>query len=187
MIVALSGSHSTGKSTLLEMFKNLEGVTCIPSVTRKTISAEERKVDGVQDLNTAQLSMLDSICDVMEDIVSMNLLEPNHIFILDRCVFDFLAYTRCFAKRGKVSEETLKTIEASTKQLSSYLDLVVYLGIEFDIVDDGVRSLDEILRKEVDQEIRKELEQSSVEHIKLTGSVDERFRDLQEKLSRLRG
>ena len=63
----------------------------------------------------------------------------------------------------------------------------MYLGIEFDIVDDGVRSLDEILRKEVDQEIRKELEQSSVEHIKLTGSVDERFRDLQEKLSRLRG
>ena len=179
MIVALSGSHSTGKSTLLEMFKNLEGVTCIPSVTRKTISAEERKVDGVQDLNTAQLSMLDNICDVMEDIVSMNLLEPNHIFILDRCVFDFLAYTRCFAKKGLVSEECLNTVEKVCKDYWKYYDLVCYLGIEFPIVADGVRSEDEDLRKQVDSEIFKQILWNKVRAIQLSGTVLQRVSDLQ--------
>lgn len=178
MIVALTGAHSCGKSTLIEFFRGKEGFECIDSVTRSTISKEERKVDGVENLDKAQYAILDNIGKATMELVKRNAENPDKVYLLDRCVFDFIAYSVSFFKKNLISKECLETIETTCKNYWKYYDLVCYLPIEFDIVDDGVRSLDEDLRKEVDKAILDQLLWNEVKAIKLHGSVRQRIEDL---------
>ena len=182
MIVALTGSHSTGKSTLVEYFQDKKNIVRLSSVTRSTITNEERRVDGVVDLDVAQLKILLNIIQGIDNIIEMNEQNPDNIYLLDRCVFDFIAYSRCFYKQGKLSKCVLDVIEEKGSKLFQCIDLFGYLPIEFDIVDDGIRSLDNELRKEVDGEIVDLLKTNKVNYIVLSGSVDERIQNLQTRI-----
>lgn len=178
MIVCLTGAHSCGKSTLVEFFRGKEGFECIDSVTRSTISKEDRKVDGVENLDKAQYAILDNIGKATLELVKRNAEDPDKIYLLDRCVFDFIAYTRCFAKKGLVSQECLETVTNTLDKYWKYYDLVGYLPIEFPIVSDGVRSEDEELRAQVDREIRGQILWDEVRAIELNGSVLQRVESL---------
>lgn len=186
MIVVLTGSHSCGKSTLVEFFRGKEGFTCVDSVTRNSTTAQERKIDGVEDLNETQLRILDNIKDATRDILLKNVENPDQVYLIDRCVFDFMAYSRAFYDRGLLSPYTLEKIITDCKQVWDAYDLVCYLGIEFDIVDDGVRSLDEDLRKDVDRYILNQLLWNPVKAIKLDGSVRQRVERLQNAINSLK-
>lgn len=178
MLVCLTGAHSCGKSTLVEFFRGKEGFECIDSVTRSTISKEDRKVDGVENLDKAQYAILDNIGKATLELVKRNAEDPDKIYLLDRCVFDFIAYTRCFAKKGLVSQECLETVTNTLDKYWKYYDLVGYLPIEFPIVSDGVRSEDEELRAQVDREIRGQILWDEVRAIELNGSVLQRVESL---------
>ena len=178
MIVCLTGAHSCVKSTLVEFFRGKEGFECIDSVTRSTISKEDRKVDGVENLDKAQYAILDNIGKATLELVKRNAEDPDKIYLLDRCVFDFIAYTRCFAKKGLVSQECLETVTNTLDKYWKYYDLVGYLPIEFPIVSDGVRSEDEELRAQVDREIRGQILWDEVRAIELNGSVLQRVESL---------
>lgn len=182
MIVVLTGSHSCGKSTLVEFFRGKEGFTCVDSVTRNSTTAKERKIDGVEDLNETQLRILFNIKEATKEIVRMNEEDPDQVYLIDRCVFDFLAYSRAFYDRGLLSPYVLQQVVEECKEIWKIYDLVCYLPIEFSIVDDGVRSLDEDLRKDVDNYIINELLWNPVRAIKLHGSVRQRVETLQDKV-----
>lgn len=185
MVVCLTGAHSCGKSTLVEFFRGKEGFECVDSVTRSTISKEDRKVDGVGNLDRAQYAILDNIQKATLELVKRNSENPDKIYLLDRCVFDFIAYSRCFASKGQISGTCLNTIEEACKDYWKYYDLVCYLGIEFPIVSDGVRSEDEELRKEVDREIHNQILWNEVKAIQLYGPVLKRVADLQNAVNSL--
>lgn len=181
MIVVLTGSHGCGKSSLIEHIMNTdlgENIVPVNSVTRTSISNAERRIDGEVNLDQAQLNILCNINEIMMKLIDENNSHPEKIFLLDRCIFDFIAYTRCFYRRGMVSSVCLNRIETQCLGLSKYYDLVGYLGIEFPIIDDGVRSLDEELRRDVDLEIRKLISTVSDKVIKLSGSYERRIQDL---------
>lgn len=188
MLVALTGAHSCGKSTLVEFFRGKEGFTCVDSVTRSRIGVSERRIDGVKELDTAQYSILLGIREAVADLIEQNKNQPDQIFLLDRCIFDFVAYTRAFHKRGLVSDKALWAIEQDCQDILADFkyDLVGYLGIEFNIVDDGVRSLDEELRKDVDQEIQRQLLWNPIKAIKLSGSVRQRVDTLRHAIDAVR-
>ena len=183
MIVVLTGSHSCGKSTLVEFFRGKEGFTCVDSVTRNSTTTQERKIDGVEDLNETQMRILNNIKEATKEIVRMNKENPDQVYLVDRCVFDFMAYSRAFYDRGLLSPYTLQKILEECKQIWNVYDLVCYLGIEFDIVDDGVRSLDEDLRKDVDKYILNQLLWNPVKAVKLDGSVRQRVESLQNAIN----
>lgn len=185
MIVAFTGAHSTGKSTLVEFFRGKEGFVCIDSVTRSTISAKERKVDGVEDLGEAQLKIADSIGKAMENIVKMNAEDPGKVYLMDRCVFDFLAYTEAFRSRGMIKDYVVDDIKRRCEGLWKYIDIFYYLPIEFDIVDDGVRSLDNSLRQDVDQNVLGMLLWNKVRAVKLTGPVLSRVNTIKRDIENL--
>lgn len=179
MIVVLTGAHSCGKSTLVEFFKGKENFTCIDSVTRKSTTDKDRRIDGQVHLDEAQYAILENILEATNELIQMNKKDPSKVYLVDRCVFDFIAYTRAFYRRGLISLECLDRIEDTCNGLWESYDLICYLGIEFNIVDDGVRSLDEDLRKDVDQEILNQLLWNRVKAIKLNGSVRQRVEMLQ--------
>lgn len=179
MIVVFTGAHGCGKSSLIEKLQSWDNVVCVNSVTRSTISAKERRIDGVESLDDAQYKILGNIIEATNDLIEMNKKDPNKIYLVDRCVFDFVAYTRAFYERGNVSYQCLHTIEETVQNIYKNYDLVCYLPIEFAIVDDGVRSLDEELRKTVDNEIYRQIKASGVKYVKLSGSYEERIKTLQ--------
>ena len=185
MIVVLTGSHSCGKSTLVEFFRGKEGFVCIDSVTRSTITPEERKVDnGVSE--DGQLRMYHAILEKTAEIRKINLQDPSKVYLLDRSVFDFIAYNRAFVKRGWLSAEVEEQIEWGLEDLWDNYDLVFYLPIEFKIVDDGVRSLDEDLRKDVDDQILNQILWNKVRSVKLHGSVRQRVETINDTITAAR-
>lgn len=187
MIICFTGSHSTGKSTLVEFFKGKENFVSLDSCTRSTISAKERKVDGVEDLNETQLRMMDGVIARMKSIVDMETEDPTKIYCMDRSVIDFLSYTKAFRDKGLVSEEVWKQIKEGCEDLWTYINVFFYLPVEFSIVDDGVRSLDEDLRKAVDKNIREMLLWYPVQAVELSGSVLQRVKKVEEIIELLGG
>lgn len=179
MIVAFTGAHSTGKSTMLQFFQGKKGVVCVDSVTRSTISSKERRVDGIESLDEAQKRIAKNIVDKMNSLIEDNRKDPSIVYLLDRSVFDFLAYTKAFLDRNQVCEKTWNEVYKICEGLWDHLDLVFYLPIEFPIVDDGVRSLDESLRREVDQNIQDLLRDVGKESYALQGSVKERVKTVE--------
>lgn len=183
MIVAITGSHSTGKSTIVDFVKDNPKFVSLNSVTRSTITDKERKIDGIDNLDNAQIKIMNNIISGVDDIVQMNKQDPSKIYLMDRCVFDFIAYSRSFYKQGNLSKEVLNEIESKCTNLYKHIDLFVYLPIEFDIVDDGVRSLDNNLRKNVDNEIKDLLKCNNINYITLKGNVNERIESLQNAIN----
>lgn len=185
MIAVLTGAHSCGKSTLLEFFRGKEGYVCIDSVTRSTITPEERKVDnGVSE--EGQWRMYQAILEKTAEIRRMNYEDPSKVYLLDRSIFDFIAYNRAFEKRGWLNSLAAENIERGLKDLWENYDVVFYLPIEFKIVDDGVRSLDEDLRKDVDEEILNQILWNKVRAVKLNGSVRQRVESIYDTINILR-
>lgn len=185
-IICFTGSHSTGKSTLVEFFRGKEGYVCLDSCTRTTISDKERRIDGVQDLEFTQIKMLDQVTKRMSDIVRMNAENPDKVYCMDRSVLDFIGYSRAFNKRGLLSNTCLKQIETQCYNLWKYIDVFFYLPIEFQIVNDNVRSLDEELREMVDKEILDQILWNKVRAVKLTGPVLARVKKVQEVVNEIK-
>lgn len=185
MIVVFTGSHSCGKSSLIERCKDWDSVVCVNSVTRSTITDKERRIDGIKKLDDSQYKILEKIIEFMNDLIEENKKKPNNIYLCDRSVFDFIAYTRAFYKRGLVSDQCLKLIEDTCQNIYTCYDLICYLPIEFPIVDDGVRSLDEQLRTDVDTEICRQLKDKN-NVITLSGSYEARLKTLRTVLNNKR-
>lgn len=179
MIVVFTGAHGCGKSSLIEKLQDWDNIVCVNSVTRSTISAKERRIDEIENLDNSQYKILSNIIEATNDLIEMNKRDSNKIYLVDRCVFDFVAYTRAFYEQGKLSYQCLHTVEETVQNIYKNYDLVCYLPIEFAIVDDGVRSLDENLRKYVDNEIYRQIKSTGVKFVRLSGSYEERIKTLQ--------
>lgn len=175
MIAAFCGSHSTGKSTLLEYFRGREGYVCIDSVTRSSTSTEERRIDGIESLDEVQLKICNNIIVKMSEIVQMQKADSSKVYLLDRCAVDFMAYTKCFVDKKLVQPETYNKISELISPFLHAIDVIFYTPLEFDIVDDGVRSLDEELRRNVDDTILDLLLWNKVTTVRLKGSVRQRL------------
>src|SRR5574344_222866 len=183
MIIVLTGAHGTGKSTLLQEIKKLlDNTITFDSVTRKTTSQEERRVEsGVSD--ETQLRILEGIQKSIVEIEKTEAEHPENLIVMDRGYFDFVAYSRVFCKEGKISKETLNKIESFQSRMERMYSIVFYVPICFDIVDDGIRSLDKDLQTKVDQEIRKQLRKYRGTVVKLgKGNVKSRYEKVVEAI-----
>ena len=72
-------------------------------------------------------------------------------FITDRTVIDCLAYSVYLYRRDKIKKSTMENVEKYARHLLPSFTYMIYLPIEFDIVPDGVRSQDDVFRREIDE------------------------------------
>lgn len=102
---------------------------------------------------------------------------------MDRSFIDFVAYTHAFYTRGHLSKNFRDAMVKELTKRLDYYDIVFYLPIEFEIVDDGIRSIDVELQKEVDSHIREMLSMfDSV--VTLKGTLDERIAQIRNSIGR---
>lgn len=184
---ALVGSHSTGKTTLLEKLKDLyPEMHFTHSVTRSITSDKERKLEDITD--DTQQRVLEGIKEKEKELVEIG--KEKNIF-MDRSYLDFAAYSEAFYKRDLISYDLLAEIvkgcdqRLEDKDPYSY-DILFYLPIEFEISDDGIRNTDSELQSEVDLIIQDLLivakEQFDVKIVHITGPIEERIKKIQDAL-----
>lgn len=167
------GAQSTGKSTVLRHYKEL-GYDVITEVVRG-LAKHGVNVNEMGD-DVGQESIFNTYYE---------LLSQQDNYISDRGLIDVVAYTTYLYEHGKVAKRTLSEQYKQLKKFNECFDdiLYVYFPIEFDVVDDGFRSIDENFRYEIDQNIFTTLLDCGVPYIKVSGSVEDRIKIIDMVLS----
>lgn len=178
MIYAVSGSHSTGKTTLLTALMQREEVkhlTKINGITRYLPKS------GIA-INTSGSDLSQTI--VMSDHWARTriLSTLSQDFILDRCVADGYAYTRWAFNNKKVSEDVLSWADFVIEQSKDKYKKIFYLPIEFDLELDGVREDNKAFQIEIDEIIQGLYKKYNLPVIRLTGTVEERVQQIIDNL-----
>lgn len=182
MNIIFTGAQGTGKTTILNEMRN-RGYNVVTEVVRN-LSKKGVKINKDGD-EKDQKKIFDEYVKIFN--------ESTNGFVSDRGLFDVVSYTVYLARNGKVSEKFAnKQLKELGKFLSEHNDYVYcYFPIEFDVVDDGVRDLDEEFRKSIDENILTLLGAYGVPFVVMKGTVEERmekinqverFRDLCDNL-----
>lgn len=155
--VVLVGASSTGKTTVFELLKSrLKNYQFINESTR-TVREYGFNIneDGTSETQLAISSFhLEA------------LLTPGNL-VLDRGYLDLLVYSSLIEG---INLPTLKYIEATWERIQNEYTHYIYFPIEFKSVDDGVRSVNEQWRGDVDLAFKLELEKINKPYLTVTGS-----------------
>jgi len=159
--IALVGASSTGKTTVYELLKNKLPKYDFVNESTRTVGSYGFPINE-KGTDATQLAIS---CFHLEA-----LLQPYNQ-VLDRCFMDVVVYTRFM---DNVSEETWKYIDATWNRIKNEYTHYIYFPIEFDSVDDGVRSVNEKWRTDIDEEFKNVLEGIRQPYLTITGSPMQR-------------
>lgn len=163
--IALVGASSTGKTTVYELLKNkLTKYEFINESTRTVgqygFPINEKGTDATQlAISSFHLEAL---------------LQPYNL-VLDRCYMDLVVYSHFMEG---IEEKTLRYIEDTWNRIKGEYTHYVYFPIEFDSVDDGVRSVNEDWREKVDGLFQDVLEGVRQPYLTITGSPMQRVEQI---------
>lgn len=154
MIIALSGTHSTGKTTVLNLLKkepSFKGFFFKTEITR-TLKEKGFKINEEGDFSTQKAIM---------KVHSDNLVKSfSEDIITDRSALDAICYSKYLLNHNKLSKEQYEALYHEFKEMIYLYDFIFYFKPEFEIEDDGVRSTNKDFQKEVanifDEIIKKE-------------------------------
>ena len=159
--IALVGASSTGKTTVYELLKNKLPKYEFVNESTRTVGSYGFPINE-KGTDATQLAIS---CFHLEA-----LLQPYNQ-VLDRCFMDVVVYTRFM---DNASEETWKYIDATWNRIKHEYTHYIYFPIEFDSVDDGVRSVNEKWRRDIDAEFKDVLEGVRQPYLTITGSPMQR-------------
>lgn len=167
--IIFTGTHGTGKTTILNMFRQA-GYPVITEVIRnlhksKGIAINEQGNELSQDM-------------IWEEY--KRLLGESSDYVSDRGLTDVLGYSMAGFTRDMVPECVLKfETEDLRKFIKRNPDIKwVYFPIEFGVIDDGVRSTNEDYRAEVDRNIKWILDSLDIKYLTIQGNPQERFEQI---------
>lgn len=167
--ICFTGAQGTGKTTILNKFKDL-GVPVITEVVRNL-----KKEKGIKINLDGGIETQNMIWQAYKELLS-----NEKSYISDRCLVDVISYTEAGIQSHPDMEGLLE---------EQYVDLVkfnqanpdiiyIYFPIEFPVVDDGVRSIDEKYRKDVDKIIKHNLDILNLKYLTISGSVEDRYKQI---------
>ena len=163
--IALVGASSTGKTTVYELLKNRFPKYEFVNESTRTVGSYGFPINE-KGTDATQLAIS---CFHLEA-----LLQPYNQ-VLDRCFMDVVVYTRFM---DNASEETWKYIDATWNRIKHEYTHYIYFPIEFDSVDDGVRSVNEKWRRDIDAEFKDVLEGVRQPYLTITGSPMQRVEQI---------
>lgn len=163
--IIFTGAQGTGKTTVLKALEE-RGANVITEVVRN-LSKKGVKINEAGDEDGQK-----KIFKAYE-----KLLNENTPYISDRGLVDVLAYTMYLSEKGLVPDTLVdKQYKSLAKFMKNNGDIIYcYFPIEFDVVNDGVRSVDEDFRKAIDENIKFILAKLGVTYVTVRGSQEERL------------
>ncbi len=188
MKVALTGSHGTGKTTLLKRLGELlaergEAVAVCREVPRVIID----EVGDETFFRRGSNSPLRQLLVFFHQVVEEGLRDREASLVLaDRTVVDHLAYSVELFPEIEGSAEG-RALLAAVKVWVSQYDLIVKLPIEFPVVDDGVREGEAAFQVSIDQTIDRLYAWAEVTPKVVRGGVNDRARAVVALIDAMRG
>lgn len=163
--IALVGTSSTGKTTTFNLLKNeLPQYKFINESTREIKNCGFKiNEDGT---DTTQLAI--------STFHLAALLEERDV-ILDRCYLDLLVYT---GNIPGISEEVRSYVEQTWEKVKDQYTHFIYFPIEFKSVDDGVRSVNEQWRKNIDRNFVDAIKYYKLPYTVATGSPQQKVKEI---------
>lgn len=162
---AFCGAHCTGKSTLLNVLK--------PDLERLNINIIDDS-SNARKLKTLGYQINDTGNNIVEYIVAgshiSNFAKIGNWFA-DRCIIDGTAY----ALQAQCDEICKQNILNMCHLFKNEYTHIFYIPIEFDMVSDGVRKIDNEYRQKIDSTMKGILDTIPSKVSKITGSVEERY------------
>lgn len=175
MVISFTGPQCSGKTTLLNKCMEHYGnrFDYITEVTRP-IARKGLKINEEGNSQT-QRAIIDSH---LKNSTLKNV-------IMDRCIIDGLLYTSYLYTKGTVDMRTWEYAYQTFRQILGKIDLIFYTK-SVDMVDDGVRSVNEDFRKtmielfesNITDLLNGKYPEFSGRAIILDGDVDKRFNDI---------
>jgi predicted ATPase len=164
--IVFTGAQGTGKTTVLKKFES-KGFNVITEIVRQ-LAQNGVKINKDGD-EKGQTKIFKSYKEKLGELSIEG-------YISDRSLVDVTAYTMHLVDQGKISKDYL---EKQIKQLVRFKNenpdiIYCYYPIEFDVVDDGVRDLDEEYRKTIDENIQKLFKMVGIQPVVIKGTVEER-------------
>lgn len=167
--IILSGASGTGKSTVLNLFKEA-GYPVVTEVVR-TLIKEKGIVINEQAPDESQMLIFEGVMDSIR----------GNKFVADRGLADVLGYSEVGYTRGNISGNVFaKQQELALKFTHDNPDIIyIFFPVEFDIVADGIRSTDEVYRGQTSQAIENWVcSLSKNQYLTVHGTPEERFRQI---------
>lgn len=162
MRIAVVGSHSTGKTTLIRALSEILDVPILSEVAREKIAESDKLPHHMtpEERSAFQMGILSE--QIRREIRSES-------FLSDRSVFDAAAYA--FDTPGyEALFEAAKT-HASERPYAR----IFFLPIEFALEGDGIRSEDESYRKKIEDVLAETIERAGTPYVRISGSREERL------------
>jgi GTPase SAR1 family protein len=166
MKIAITGAQSVGKTTLLNALRSekaLRGFSICDEVTRR-VKSYGLPINESGTAVTQRLIMHEHIVNVFmhEDMVT------------DRTALDGLVYSSYLFKKGNIDAGTMKYVRSVFNKVWPVYNHVFYISPEFDIVDDGERSVNISFRDEIVELFETIIEKEKLSVTRIKGSVRER-------------
>ena len=171
MRIILTGAQGTGKTTVLNLLKDK-----YPPITNvcRTLAKSGVKLNEMGD-TASQALIFDTYAELLK--------QEN--YVSDRGLTDVFGYSTWLCKNGKITREELLREELLLRGfVENYPAIYFYFPIEFPVINDGVRSIDEEFRKEIDNNIHGNLLSYVGHFFMVSGSVDARIEGIQDVLKR---
>ena len=181
MRIGISGAQSVGKTTLLNAIRSepvFKGFEICVEVTRRVRSYGFSINENGNDV-TQKLIMHEHIVNIF----------MHSDMITDRTVLDGLVYSKYLRNHSKISADTLDYVYKIYSQCIGKYDLLFYIPPEFELEDDGIRSIDVSFRNKIVESFENVIDTHGLSVVRLTGCLRERLDKVIEtyNAARLRG
>jgi len=159
MKITIIGAHGVGKTTLSnELAKELN----LPKIHDVVVEAFKKGFEINE--NTPPETQFWLFSRQLEE----ERLTDN--FVADKCLMDYSVYADIIFE-----DDRLKSLLSEMVKKNINYDYIFYLPIEFEIEDDGIRSLDIDFQRKVDERYKKLLDDWQIKYSTLSGSVEDRL------------
>ena len=177
--VAFSGAQSTGKTTLLNALRESADFKDCKFWDEITRQIKEQGFEiNEQGTDATQIK-------IMQEHKRRVSVKDSGLVIFDRCSLDGLVYTQYLYNRGQLTKETLDEATKVFEETISSWDAIFFLRPEFEIVDDGVRSVNVEFHRNIVFLFDHFIEKYNLQVIQLTGSVEDRVNQFKVELSKM--
>ena len=166
--VALVGASSVGKTTVYELLKNELPEFAFKNESTRTVGKYGFPINE-QGTSETQLAISSFHLEA--------LLETGDV-ILDRCYLDLLVYS---GNMKNLSDSAYTYILDTWLRVINNYTHFIYFPIEFNSVDDGVRSVNEEWRKKIDNQFEtnlKAIKFSGGDYLTVSGSPKQRVEQI---------
>ena len=166
MRIGITGAQSVGKTTLLNALRSeklFKDYVICDEVTRR-VKGYGLPINEDGTDNTQRLIMNEHIVNVF----------MNGNMLTDRTALDGLVYSTYLFKNNQINNNTMKYVKEVFHKVWYSYDYVFYIEPEFDIVDDGVRSINKQFRDEIAELFEYIIEKENLSMLRVKGSVRNR-------------